>query len=270
VMEATGRYGEDLAHFLNQQDHVVSVVNPLCIARYADSLLVRNKTDGVDSRLLARYGYKERPRQWIAASADEVNLRDLTRGLHQLKREKARLKTQIGDARHPSVKHALEETVETIKREMLRLESEIRSHIAADDELKRQRKLLVSVIGIGEQTAAVWLGELGRACTERFPNPKKAAAFAGLSVQHHKSGETVQWRPRLSKIGNAHLRKALYYPALVAMRHNPVIRAFCERLKAKGKAPMVVVGAAMRKLLHICFGVLKSGRPFTTELQPAT
>lgn len=120
---------------------------------------------------------------------------------------------------------------------------------------------------MGPQTAAVVIAELGDAAA--FGSARSAAAFAGLVPSHHVSGTSVRKRPRLSKVGNARLRRALYFPALSAMRHNAAVRVFAERLLGRGEAEMAVVGASMRKLLHICYGVLKSGRPFDPSLHPA-
>ena len=76
----------------------------------------------------------------------------------------------------------------------------------------------------------------------------------------------MRGRERLCKMGRSRLRKALYFPAMVALRHNPALRAMQECLVANGKRPMVVLGAAMRKLLHLAFGVLKSKKPFDMAL----
>src|ERR1043165_3876582 len=86
--------------------------------------------------------------------------------------------------------------------------------------------------------------------------------YAGLSPRRHGSGKTVHEKGRLSKIGNAGLRKALYMPAIVAIKHNPVVQEFAQRLRANGKCESVIIGAAMRKLLHIACGVLKHKKPF--------
>jgi len=103
------------------------------------------------------------------------------------------------------------------------------------------------------------------------------AAQAGLTPRQRQSGTSVHGKPRLSKQGASQLRKTLYFPAIVAMRHNPIIRAFAQRLAERGKAKMAIVCACMRKLLHLVYGVLKTGLPFdpnytaarAKQLQPA-
>ena len=95
-----------------------------------------------------------------------------------------------------------------------------------------------------------------------YPSAKQAAADAGLTPSQRSSGISVREKPRLSKIGNPRVRKTLYFPALAAIRYNPIIKAQWERLLKQGKSKMVAVGAAMRKLLHLAYGVFKNKKPF--------
>ena len=127
--------------------------------------------------------------------------------------------------------------------------------------------MLVSIPGIGETTAAKILGEI--LDVKLYQSARQLAAFAGLAPRLHESGSSVRKRAKLSKTGAPRLRKALYFPAIAAIRHNPYVRALSERLKERGKCPMQVIGAAMRKLIHIAYGVLKSGRPFDPEMKTA-
>ena len=95
-----------------------------------------------------------------------------------------------------------------------------------------------------------------------FRSPRQFAAYAGLVPKHKTSGSSVRSNARLSKLGSAKLRKALYLPAVVAKNHNPVLKAFAQKLKAKGKHNMVIIAAIMRKLLHLCFAIIKSNSSF--------
>jgi transposase len=146
------------------------------------------------------------------------------------------------------------------------LEAAIEAHVAAHPELARQRDLLVSIPGIGPQTAAVVIADLGD--VEAFRSARSVAAFAGLVPSHHVSGTSVRRKPRLSKVGRtaygpARLRRALYFPALSAMRQNAAVRVFAGRLLGQGKAKMAVVGASMRKLLQIASACVRAGGPST-------
>ena len=131
----------------------------------------------------------------------------------------------------------------------------IRDHLDRHPGLRAQRELLTTIPGIGEATAAVLIAEL---FDKRYASARQAAAFAGLVPRLVESG-TLRGRSRLSKIGPGRVRKALYMPAVAALRGNPTIRAVRARLHAAGKPPMVIIGAAMRKLIHLAYGVLKSG-----------
>jgi transposase len=136
-------------------------------------------------------------------------------------------------------------------------------------ELKRQQALLCSIPGVGAWTAARVLAELDE--IRRAVDARQLAAYAGAGLTPHErtSGSSVHRQPRRAKTGNSRLRRALYMPAIVAPRHNPAVRALAERLRTRGKRPLVIVGAAMRKLLHLIYGVLKSGKPFDPALAMA-
>jgi transposase len=126
-------------------------------------------------------------------------------------------------------------------------------------DLRRDRELLTSIPGFGEKTAARILGELPD--VSLFRNSKAAVAYVGLSPAHRQSG--LGGRPsHLSKAGNSRLRRALYFPAIVAMRHTAHLRAVAERLASRGKPKMLIIGALMRKLVVLAYTILRTGKPF--------
>ena len=145
-----------------------------------------------------------------------------------------------------------------LDQEIESIRDQIRRRIDDNPNLRQRRDLLMSIPGIGEATAALLLVLFDD--HHNFKTAKQAAAFAGLVPNPHQSGQSG--KSRLSKVGDALIRKLLYMPALAAWMHNPLIRAFCERLKKIGKNGKSIACAAMRKLIHISFGVLKSGKPF--------
>jgi transposase len=127
-------------------------------------------------------------------------------------------------------------------------------------QFRQELALVTSIPGIGEQTALKLLAELYDIAA--YPTANAVDADAGLSPAKHESGHSVHRRPKLCKVGKTAVRAALYLPALNAIRHNPIVKHLADRLKAKGKLPMVIIGAAMRKLLHLVYGVLKHQQPF--------
>lgn len=266
-IEATGGYEDDAAVALHAAGLVVSVVNPRRTAAYAAVQLRRSKSDKADAALLARFCERERPRPWSPPSDEARELRRLTRGLDAIKRDRDRTRHRRGRMAEGPPRDALDAVLATYKEQIKAVESAIESHLAAHPDLARQRDLLMTIPGVAAQTAAVVMAELGDATA--FESARSVAAYAGLVPRHYSSGTSVRRQPRLSKVGNARLRRAMYFPAISAIRHNDAVRALAERMGERGKSKMSVVGASMRKLLQICYGVLTSGRPFDASLHPA-
>lgn len=267
-LESTGSYGLALASFLHGEGHLVSVVNPACIKAFADSELRRAKTDRVDAKVIARFCAAMHPAPWQPPAAELRELQALMRRVESLQQmiqqERNRLEAPGISA---AVRASLERTLELLQEELVRLRRQIGDHLDQHPELKRRRDLLRSIPGIGETTAAWLLSEMSAI---QFGRARQLAAYAGLVPSPRESGSSVRGRGRLSKRGNLRLRRALYWPAIVAMQHNPTLRAFAHRLRLAGKPTMVIIAALMRKLLHIAFGVLKHGRPFDPNYQPVT
>ena len=258
-LEATGTYGDALATFLYDAGHQVSVVNPARVHHYAKSQLTRTKTDRVDADLIADFTATQRPAPWAPLPLDARQLQALLRRLEAL----VRMQTEETNRRQagelvPVVRDSIDTLLATLAEQIRIVRRLIRDHIDQHSHLREQRDLLTSIPGIGETTAAVLLGEL---FTKRYGSARQAAAFAGLVPRIAESG-TLRGPTPLSKTGSGRLRKALYFPAIAAIRFNPSIQALSARMRVAGKPTMVVIGAAMRKLIHLAYGVLKSGRPY--------
>jgi len=260
-MEATGRYGEDLALFLSNNSIKVSVVNPSRIKAFAQSEGLRVKTDNVDAGSIARFCKAHQPAPWLAPPSEIIEIRDLYRCLQDLIEDKQRCQNRMEKL---SPKKASFKTwtklVKEYEKKIKDIEDQIKALVDSNNDLAKKEELLTSINGIGFKSAIAILSEMPDVSS--FDNAKQAAAFAGLTPSIRQSGSSLHSNGSLSKAGNVRLRKALFMPALVAIRHNPVIKAFYERLLKKGKKKMVAVAAAMRKLLHIIFGVLKHQKPF--------
>jgi transposase len=259
-MEATASYGDDLALFLYATGHTVSVVNPARIKGFAQSQMQRNKTDQLDAALIARFCQQQQPEAWSPPPVEIQQLQALMRRLEALQEMRQQEINRLDQAgKQALIRESLEKIITTLDAEMARLRQLINDHIDQHPHLRRDRDLLLSIPGIGETTAA-WL--LSEVQVPAYKSARQVAAHAGLTPRHHESGTRVHGPTRLSKTGNRRLRRALYMPAVVAKRYNRIIREFCERLQQRGKRPMEIIGAAMRKLLHIVYGVLKSGKAF--------
>ena len=265
-MEATGTYGEELALYLHRAGHVVSVVNPAKIKGFAQSELSRTKTDKADAALIARFCRAMRPEAWQPTAPEVKELQSLVRRLESLNDMLTQERNRL-PITHGMASASIERTISHLETEIQSTRRLIREHIDQDPQLRGKRDLLESIPGIGPATSAMILAEFGDVA--RFNEARRMASFCGLTPRHRQSGSSVRGKSMMSKTGSSRIRRALYMPALAAIRYNPVIIAFRTRLLANGKSKMVVVGAVMRKLVHIIFGVLKSGKPFDPAIAAA-
>lgn len=261
-LEATGQYGDAVAERLDGQGYTVSVVNPLCTKSYARARLVRNQTDAVDAGLLAEYCEKQTPRRWVPPSPLHKTLRSLSRRLDDLEvmRQAERNRLQATPRLDEILRQGLEDHIAFLTQQLTTTQKELARLLDEDPELKRQKELLMSIKGIGQLTAVRFLAELGD--LRAFADARQLAAFLGLTPEFKTSGTSIHSKPRLSKRGNAAVRKMLYMPAVSAKNTNPLVRQFCERLAQSRKCDMSLIGAAMHKLAHLMFGVVHSGKPF--------
>lgn len=262
-MEATGVYWEAVAEHLADAGHCVSVVNPAQIKAFGGAQLVRTKTDRVDARLIADFCAAQRPAPWQALPPAVRALRDLVARRNALDAMRTQEHNRLLVARD-TVKPGIEAHLIYLEDAIARIDATIRQRIDDDPGLQAQYALLDSVPGLGEKTIPVLLSHYGGGA--RFGNARAAVAYAGLDPRQHESGSSVHGKTRLSKVGHASLRKALYMPAMVAMSRTAWGKAFRDRLSVNSKPPMVIIGALMRKLIHIAYGVLKSGKPFNPAL----
>ena len=268
-MEATNTYWEAIASWLHAQGYTVSVVNPSRIKGFGQALLQRTKTDRQDSLLIALFCSKHQPPAWKPSSPEQQHLRALVRLREDLIQSRVQHQNRLADATDAVVKAVLQQLVALVNAEIEGVEERIKTHIATQTAMQTNLVLLSSVIGIGVVTASKLLAEMAN--LEQYSSAKAAAADVGVTPSQYESGTSVYRRPRMSKLGKADIRAALYYPALTAMRWCPAIRAFAERLAARGKPKKVIIGAVMRKLVHICYGVLKHQTPYDpAKVSPQT
>jgi transposase len=259
-LEATGGWSEDLALALHEAGHVVSLVNPMRVKAFAHSEMLRTKTDRIDAALIARFCRMHAPEPWAPPALEIRILQGLVRRYQSLVQMRTEEQNRLQAPMVASVvKTSIEATLAHLNREIDRVESEMRQLFDDYPPLRRQRELLTSIPGIGDTTAARILGEMPNIA--EFRSVKAVAAYAGLSPRHYESG-IIRWPSRIAKTGNASLRTALYFPAISAMRFNPRLRNFADRLRERRKSNMTIIAAVMRKLLTLAYAVLKSGRAF--------
>jgi transposase len=269
TLEATGTYGEAVALALHEAGHRVSLVNPALVRAFGQSQLKRTKTDKADAILIARFCAMHQPPLWSPPAPELRELQALVRRVEALdemqQMEENRLESGVSCE---VVRASLLDHIAYLQTQIDGARRQVQDHIAAHPDLKEQARLLESIPGIGAVTAAVLLSEIGD--FSHFQSARQVAAFAGLVPRLRESGSSVRGKPRLSKAGSPRLRKCLYFPAMTALRWNPLIKALGLRLSVQGKPKMLILGAAMRKLLHLAYGVLKSRKPFDVNFSPQT
>lgn len=263
-LEATGIYGYPLANFFYEAGYKVSVVNPACINGFAKGELARNKTDKADSQVIARFCKAINPSTWQPDPKWQIELKQWVQRLENLKAMQLQESNRL-EASCKSLAGAIRSHIKNLDSQISRAKSHIEQIINDNKELKKKSQLLATIPGIGSVSIGKIIAYFGN--IEKFDSAKKMAAFAGLTPRTRQSGTSIKSRAVLSKKGDASLRSAMYMPALVAIRHNPIIKNFYQNLLSRKKSKMAAIGAAMRKMLHIVYGVLKNETPFEPHLE---
>jgi len=263
VMEATGVYHEQAALALADAGVTVSIVNPAQVKDFGRGLAVRTKTDGVDSFVLARYGALLKPVAWQPPPPEARMLQALLARreaiAQDMQRERNRQeKADATDTPEP-IRQSLADSIGFLSRQLAQLQQDIDRHIDRHPGLKHDLALLQTIPAVGPKVGSNMLSVMH---SPDFGSAEQLAAYLGLVPVERQSGSSVMGRARLSKAGPARIRAVLYMAAVVATKYNPHIKAVYERLLARGKSRMSALGAAMRKLVHLCFGVIKTQTPY--------
>jgi len=268
-LEATSTYGDALAECLWDAGHAVSMVNPRLVRHYAKCELQRSKNDQLDAGVIARFCRSQRPHLWTPPAPELRQLRALNRRLQDLDRDCTREKNRLSvPGLDETVRASIEEHLAHLQQQMVDVHSRVEALLEQHESLRRRCELLDTIPGFGEDTAVAVVAEL--ADIARFETSRQAAAYAGVIPAERKSGK-YKGQTRMSKCGNAALRKALYFPAVTAATVGPApaFGTFYQRLLAKGKTKLAAIGAVMHKLLRIAAAILRSGKPFDPHHRPA-
>lgn len=265
-LEATGTYGLPIARFLHERGLPVSIVNPMAIHFFGRTQMSRNKTDAHDAMLIARYAQYHPPRLWQPPTPAQEQLQQRVRVREQLLESRVVAQQHLESAPAASAK-LFRAHLRLLDHQIATLEKQLQQAIQTDALLQKAVTLLTTIPGVGFVTAVTVLAIIPP--LDQLESARQLAAFAGLTPRQHQSG-IFSGRSRLSKMGHRRLRKALYFPALTALRCNSRVQSLAIRLAQKGKGKMVIVGAAMRLLTHLIFGVLKNQTPFDPHYQNKT
>lgn len=268
VLEATGTYSSDVSLALHKAGMEVMVVNPKVARSFSQTLMQRTRTDLTAAASLREFSARMEFTRWQPPLPEVSELRAMGRRLRTLTEERTAERNRLhaaGVSREHSqvVRHDLELNIGHLSERLAALLEQAQAHIAAHPRLQGRYEQLLSIKGVGPTSAVCLLGELMMLPADM--SAKQWVAHCGLEPREQSSGSSVHRRPRISKQGNSNLRAALYMPALVAKQWEPNVRAFSDKLLAKKKAPLQVIVAVMRKLLHAIHGMFASGENFDGE-----
>lgn len=266
MLEATGIYHEGVAYALYDAGFEVYVANPRHVSRFRDSLGKRSKTDKKDSIALARFLQSRAHESWLPEPLEVRHLKAIVNRLNavdkDIQRERNRQEAAEIQQISQEVLVSIQTVIQALQDERKRLQQQIDDHFDRHPDLKRDRERLQTIPGIG-QVLSMELTALLR--SRNFSSASQVAAYLGLVPVMSESGTSVRGRPTLSKGGAGSLRAKLYMSGIVATRHNDFIKAQYQRLLARGKTKMSALGAAMRKLVQIAYGVLKHQQDYDPQ-----
>lgn len=270
VMEATGVYHEKFAYFLDEKGYALSIVLPNKISNYMRTLDIRTVTDKSCSQAIARFGLERKLDCWKRPKKIYKRLQQLTRERGQIIDERTMVKNQLhaekaeADPNMNSLKR-LESRIKFLKRQDAEIMKELNVYLKEDDTLAQQVKRITTIPGVGELTAMTVLAETNG--FELIRNKRQLTSYAGLDVKEKLSGTSVHKKPKISKQGNRNLRKAMYFPAITAIKHNKVQKNLYERITDKNGIKMKGLVAVQRKLLELIYTIYKNETVFDPEYE---
>jgi transposase len=266
-LESSGLYGLDLALGLSAAAPGIEVMvaNPRAVRHFASALMKRSKSDPLDAGVLEEFAARMPFQAWNRPSTPALALHALARRLRELVEIQTAEKNRqhaagLSEIIPTAVRRDLARSLRAQERAIERLTEQARKLIAKDAQLTERFEILDSAPGIGETSAVQLLGELGVLALDL--DARQWVAYAGLDPREYSSGTSVHKKPRISKQGNQYLRHALFMPALVAVQHDPHLRAYYQHLLAKGKYKMQALVAVMRKLLQALHAMFKTHQPY--------
>lgn len=270
VMEATGVYHQKFAYYLDNNNCEVSIVLPNKISNYIRTLDIKTITDKTCSQAIAQFGLERKLDLWKRPKSVYKNLQQLTRERDQIVNERVIVKNQL---------HAEESEAEPNEKSLNRIKTRIRflnsqereikedinDIVKGDENLKKELELICTLPGVGELTAVIVLAETNG--FELIRNKRQLASYAGLDVKEKQSGTSIKGKPRISKKGNRSLRKAMHFPALVALKHDENFRELYAKLVSKHGIKMKALVAVQRKLLEMIFILFKNKTIYDKEYE---
>lgn len=270
MMEATGVYYEELAYFLYAKGHRVCVMLPNKTSAFAKSLDYKSKTDKVDAKKLSQMSLERELPKWEPPSDTMLKIKRLCRERTELLDEKVAFSNRLHAKKHAhepeksSLKRG-KEAIKFLQKQVKETESAIRDAIAADQQVKERLKKVCSIKGVAIATAATVVSEANGFVL--FKNKAQLVSYAGYDVVESQSGTSIKGATKMSKRGNHRIRKALHFPAWVAIKHDPAMKNLYNRVFDKTKIKMKGAVAVQRKLLVLIYTLYKNNQEFDANYQ---
>jgi transposase len=258
-LEPTSTYHELAVELLHEEGHWVSVVNARYIRNFAEAMAMVNKTDRIDAGVLAEFCRARRPAASKPLTEAERELRELSRRRTTLVQEEQKERNRLETTRTKACRASLLRTLKALANEREKIERAIQELVQQNDELRTRSEHYQTIKGVGKVVSAAVLAELPD--LPNFASAKQAVGYIGIAPHTRQSGSSLNQSRGITKRGNSRLRAMLYMAALVGMRTDPVLKPFADRLKERKKSPKVIIVAIMRKMVHLLYGIAKSGQP---------
>lgn len=270
VMEATGVYHQKFACFIIEKGCNISIVLPNKISNYMRTLDTKTVTDKTCSEAITRFGLERKLEDWNKPDDTYRSLQQLTRERDQIVNErtvcKNRLHAEESEAfpNEGSIRR-INELIKFLNKQEQEIKQEIAIILNENPAIKEQVKRISTIPGMGELTATIILAETNG--FELIRSKKQLTSYAGMDIKEKQSGTSVKGKPRLSKKGNRHIRKAMHLPSLSAVKYNPIHKDLYARLVAKHGIKMKGLVAVQRKLLELSFILWKNKINYNPEYE---
>lgn len=268
VMEATGVYHQKFAYYLDDNQSKVSVVLPNRISNYIRTLELKTITDKTCSEAITRFGLERKLNYWKRPKDVYRELEQLTRERDQIVNERVVVKNQLHAEQteaKPNLRslERLESRIKFLNGQEKEIKVDIAEIVKVNSELKTEIERMISIPGIGALTAVIILAETNG--FELIRNKKQLVSYVGLDVKEKQSGTSVKVKPKISKRGNKSIRKAMHFPALVAVKHDDNYRDSYARLVSKHGIKMKALVSIQRKLLELTYILYKNKTTYNKE-----
>ena len=270
LMEASGVYYEELAYFLHGAGYRVSVILPNKARAFFKSLDYKSKNDSIDAKALAQMSLERDLAQWAPPGANLLIIKRLCRERVELLSAKTVASNRLHARKHahsPDLKgiERSETMVGFIDKQVVEIEKQVEKAVETDPVLKEKIEKICTIKGIRITTAATIIAETNG--FELIKNKAQLVSYAGYDVVENKSGTSLDSPTRISKKGNSFIRRALYWPAITAVQHEPEFKKTFNAVFDKTRIPMKGYVAIQRKLLVLIYTLFKKNEAFMPDFK---